>query len=102
MNCPRYGNINRCKDGVVKDSQRYKCEDCKNHYTVEQKSNEKSRQTKRLAIEMYLEGMGFRAIGRVLKISHVTVIIYIYLTIPLFCCLNKVGNKFFIFYPKTH
>ncbi|MDR2407391.1 MAG: IS1 family transposase, partial [Bacteroidales bacterium] len=62
MNCPRCGSVNRCKDGIVKGRQRYECKDCKYHYTVEQRSNEKSRQTKRLAIEMYLEGMGFRAI----------------------------------------
>ena len=28
---------------------------------------------KRLALEMYLEGLGFRAIGRILKISYGTV-----------------------------
>ena len=28
---------------------------------------------KRLALEMYLEGLGFRSIGRVLKVSHVSV-----------------------------
>ena len=73
MNCPRCGSINHCKDGVIKGRQRYKCKDCKYHYTVEQKSNAKSRETKRLAFEMYLEGMGFRQIGRVLKISYGTV-----------------------------
>ncbi|MDR2408431.1 MAG: IS1 family transposase [Bacteroidales bacterium] len=72
-NCPRCGNVNRCKDGIVKGRQRYECKDCKYHYTEEQRSNEKSQQTKRLAIEMYLEGIGFRVIGRVLKISYVTV-----------------------------
>ena len=30
----------------------------------------KSEETKRLALQMYLEGMGFRAIGRVLNISY--------------------------------
>ncbi|MDR2361984.1 MAG: IS1 family transposase, partial [Prevotellaceae bacterium] len=73
MNCPKCGSIYRCKDGIVKGSQMYKCKDCKYHYTVEQISNEKSRQTKRLAIEMYLEDMGLRAIWKMLKISHVTV-----------------------------
>lgn len=33
----------------------------------------KSVETKRLALEMYLEGLGFRSIGRVLKISYGTV-----------------------------
>ena len=30
-------------------------------------------ETRRLALELYLEGLGFRAIGRVLKVSYVTV-----------------------------
>jgi transposase-like protein len=73
MNCPRCGSINYCKDGVVKSRQRYKCKDCKYHYTVEQRSNAKSEEIRRLSFEMYLEGLGFRAIGRILKISYGTV-----------------------------
>ena len=42
---------------------------CNYHYTVVQKSDVKSIDTRRLAFEMYLEGLGFRAIGRILKIS---------------------------------
>ena len=38
-------------------------------YTVERKSDIKTIDTKRLALEMYLEGLGFRSIGRILKIS---------------------------------
>jgi transposase-like protein len=34
------------------------------------KSDVKSSNTKRLALEMYLEGLGFRSIGRILKISY--------------------------------
>ena len=49
------------------------CKDCHYHYTVERKSDVKSTDTKRLAFEMYLEGLGFRAIGRILKISYGTV-----------------------------
>jgi transposase-like protein len=51
----------------------YKCKDCVYHYTVEQKSDVKSGEIRRLAIEMYLEGMGFRSTGRILKISYGTV-----------------------------
>jgi len=41
------------------------------------KSDVKSKQVRRLALEMYLEGLGFRSIGRILKISHVTVYYWI-------------------------
>jgi len=73
MNCPKCGSEKHCKDGTVKGRQRFKCKQCNYHYTVEQKSNVKSIDTKRLSFEMYLEGLGFRSIGRILKISYGTV-----------------------------
>lgn len=73
MDCPRCGSLNHRKDGVVGGRQRHYCKDCQYRYTVEKKSDVKSSQIRRMALEMYLEGLGFRAIGRILKISHVTV-----------------------------
>ena len=73
MNCPRCGSVNHCKDGIVKGRQRHLCKECHYHYTVDQKSDIKTTATKRLAFEMYLEGLGFRSIGRILKISYGTV-----------------------------
>jgi len=72
MRCSRCGSEKYCKDGMVKSRQRFKCKQCNYHYSVEQKSDVKSSDTRRLAFEMYLEGLGFRAIGRILKISYVT------------------------------
>jgi transposase len=37
----------------------------------------KAPETRRLAFEMYLEGLGFRSIGRILKISYGTVYMWI-------------------------
>lgn len=73
MNCPKCQTKNYCKDGIVKGKQRYLCKSCGLRFTVEKKSDVKSKETKRLALEMYLEGLGFRAIGRILKISYGTV-----------------------------
>ena len=72
MNCPRCFSINYHKSGLIQGRQRYKCKDCI-YYTVLQKSDVKSAATRRLAFQMYLEGLGFRAIGRILKISYGTV-----------------------------
>ena len=44
---------------------------------MKRKSDVKYRRVRRLALEMYLEGLGFRSIGRVLKISHATVYYWI-------------------------
>ncbi|KGN76969.1 insertion element iso-iS1d protein insA [Porphyromonadaceae bacterium COT-184 OH4590] len=40
---------------------------------MKKKSTTKTPEQKRLALQLYLEGLGFRAIGRVLNISYVTV-----------------------------
>ena len=77
MNCPRCGSLRHCKDGSVNQRQRHKCKDCNYRYTVEKKSNVKSKEVKKMALEMYLEGLGFRSIGRVLKISYGTVYLWV-------------------------
>ena len=61
----------RSKDGIVKSRQRYFCRDCKRHFTVEQVG--KPNKIKRDALILYLEGLGFRSIGRFLNVSHVAV-----------------------------
>ena len=73
MNCPKCKQTEKTKDGIVRGKQRYKCKSCNYRYTVAKKSEVKPAETRRLALEMYLEGLGFRSIGRILKISHVTV-----------------------------
>jgi len=77
MDCPKCKSYHHVKDGIVRGKQRYKCKECSYRYTVERKSDVKSQDTKRLALEMYLEGLGFRAIGRILKISYGTVYIWV-------------------------
>lgn len=69
MNCPKCKCSRHCKAGKALGKQRYKCKECGYHYTVERKSDVKTEDTRRLAFEMYLESLGFRAIGRILKIS---------------------------------
>lgn len=73
MDCPKCKSSTYCKAGIVRGLQRFKCRECGFHYTVTKKSDVKSAETKRLALEMYLEGIGFRSIGRILKINYGTV-----------------------------
>jgi transposase-like protein len=73
MDCPKCKETSHSKAGFAKGRQRYKCKSCGYHYTVEKKSDVKSEETRRLALEMYLEGVGFRGIGRLLHISFGTV-----------------------------
>ena len=73
--CPKCKSTNFCKDGIVKQRQRYKCKDCNFRFTVEKLG--KPDKLKRDALILYLEGLGFRSIGRFLKVSNVTVLNWI-------------------------
>ena len=74
MDCPRCGSNRYIKDGMIKGRQRYECKQCQYHYTVAKRSNERPPETRLLALNLYLEGMGFRAIGRVLNVSNTAVL----------------------------
>lgn len=74
MNCPKCKSDQYTKDGKTQaGKQRYKCKKCNFHFSVQKRCTEKSDEQKRLALQLYLEGLGFRAIGRVLNISYGTV-----------------------------
>lgn len=71
MKCLKCSSANVCKNGKMQGMQRYKCKDCSYNYTKGRNSKDKS--LKRFALELYLEGLGFRSIGRILKVSHVSI-----------------------------
>ena len=73
MKCYKCQSENSVKAGFIRGIQRYKCKECGCFYSVEKKSDVKTPEQKRLALEMYLEGLGFRSIGRILNISYGTV-----------------------------
>ena len=69
--CPRCVKEDCVKDGIVRGRQRWRCRECGYRHTVQQRG--KDAHLKRQAVELYLEGLGFRSIGRFLKVSHVAV-----------------------------
>jgi transposase len=76
MKCPKCKSEKKVKDGIVKGKQRYKCRKCAYRYTVEFKDGTIVFK-KRLALILYLNGLGSRRIGRVLAVSNVTVLNWI-------------------------
>ncbi len=77
MNCPKCKSDQYTKNGIIKGRQRYKCRKCSlNYSTVEYKAGIKPGY-KRLALMMYMEGMGLRSIGRIIGVSNVTVLNWI-------------------------
>jgi len=75
MECPKCKSKSTVKDGIVKGRQRYLCKECKYRYTVEYRGKPNS--LKKLALQLYLEGLGFRSISRILKVSNVSVLNWI-------------------------
>jgi transposase-like protein len=73
MDCPKCKNSHHVKDGIIRGKQRYKCKTCHYRYTVKRKSDVKTASIRKLALELHLEGLGFRSIGRILQISYGTV-----------------------------
>ena len=77
MKCPKCKSDKKIKDGIVRQKQRYKCKECNFRYTVASGSGAKPLYLRKLALQLYLEGLGFRFIGRVLGVSYVTVLNWI-------------------------
>jgi transposase-like protein len=55
-------------------SQRHKCRECQRIYTPQPKPLGYPVETKREAVRLYLEGMNFRRIGRILSVNHQSVV----------------------------
>jgi transposase-like protein len=73
MDCIKCDSKDCPKSGFVDGRQRYECKRCQYHFTVKLKSGAFAVDVKQQALNLYLEGMGFRAIGRHLQVSHVSV-----------------------------
>ena len=73
MLCSKCSSKEYCKNGFKDGRQRYLCKACGLNYSTKH-GRGKPRDMKRKAIELYLDGMGFRAIGRHLGVSNVAVL----------------------------
>ena len=71
MRCPQCDGTDLIKRGRKAGHQRYMCRACGRYSTDSQPKF--SARTKAMAIEMYMNSMGIRAIGRVLKASPAAV-----------------------------
>ena len=69
--CPKCKSSQSIKDGIIRGKQRYQCKHCGYRHTVAYKWY--SEEVKQQALKMYLEGLGFRSIARLLNCSHVSV-----------------------------
>ena len=69
MRCPKCQNTKSVKSGHHLGKQRYKCKNCGCQFTREVPRG-KEIETKCLAIILYVNGLSFRAIGKIVNVSH--------------------------------
>ncbi len=77
MQCPNCFSAEKVKNGFIKGIQRYKCKKCGYNYTLSLNITSKKRKKQRYALSMHMEGLSSHAIGKLLDVSHVSVINWI-------------------------
>jgi transposase-like protein len=71
--CPKCDSEDISKNGVIKGKQRYKCRTCLYNFTVEKMGKSIDSYYVVKALQLYIEGVSYRGIERLLGISHVSV-----------------------------
>ncbi|SDG74369.1 transposase-like zinc-binding domain-containing protein [Psychroflexus sediminis] len=71
--CPQCQSNNIVKSGIVNERQRYKCKACNYFFTVNKLGKRIDQYYVTKALQLYLEGLSYREIERILGISHVSV-----------------------------
>ncbi|MDF7811308.1 helix-turn-helix domain-containing protein [Hymenobacter sp. YC55] len=71
--CPKCESKEATKSGVVGGRQRYKCKNCGYHYSVAKAGKEINSYYVIKALQLYVEGVSYREIERLLGVSHVSV-----------------------------
>ena len=76
MSCPKCQHTVSVKNGHANGKPRRQCKSCGCNYT-QSTPRGKSPHLKRRALQLYLEGVGFRGIARLLQVSNVSVMRWI-------------------------
>jgi len=71
--CPNCSSQNFTKSGIIKGRQRFKCKKCSYFFTVNKVGKQIDNYYVNKALQLYLEGLTYREIERLLGISHVSV-----------------------------
>ena len=71
--CPKCNSKIVIKSGIVKDRQPFRCKKCNYNFTVEKLGKAISSYYVTKALQLYLEGLSYREIERIIGISHVSV-----------------------------
>ncbi|MFY8020168.1 MAG: transposase [Bacteroidia bacterium] len=73
VKCPKCQSFRIIKSGILKDRQRYKCKNCSYFFTVNKLGKRIDNYYVTKALQLYIEGLSYREIERLLGTSHVSV-----------------------------
>ena len=109
--CPNCNSDNNIKSGILNNRQRYKCKSCNYYFTVNKLGKKIDDYYVRKALQLYLEGLSYREIERILGISHVSIINWVkkynikrpynYKYYPTYKILNSEELSVFFSNPKN-
>lgn len=71
--CPKCQGNQITKSGIINSKQRYLCKKCNYFFTVNKLGKKIDEYYVTKALQLYLEGLSFREIERIIGVSHVTV-----------------------------
>ncbi|WP_036819629.1 terminase gpP N-terminus-related DNA-binding protein [Polaribacter sp. Hel1_85] len=72
--CPNCSSDRYIKSGIIKNRQRYKCKECSYFFTVNKLGKKIDDYYVNKALQLYLEGLTYREIERILGVSHVSIL----------------------------
>lgn len=72
--CPNCSSGSYIKSGIIKNRQRYKCKECSYFFTVNKLGKKIDDYYVNKALQLYLEGLTYREIERILGVSHVSIL----------------------------
>lgn len=71
--CPNCSANSYIKSGIVNNRQRYKCKNCNYFFSVNKMGKKIDDYYVNKSLQLYLEGLTYREIERILGVSHVSV-----------------------------
>lgn len=71
--CPKCQNTKVVKSGIIKDRQRYLCKSFNYYFTVNKLGKKIDNYYVTKALQLYLEGLSYREIERIIGVSHVSI-----------------------------
>jgi transposase-like protein len=73
VSCPKCQNNYIIKSGIINNKQRYLCKKCNYFFTVNKIGKKIDDYYVTKALQLYLEGLSYREIERIIGVSHVTI-----------------------------